>query len=62
MTNRITSLVFLIGAVILLSACGRAGDPLTPYESAVKEAKANKTPPPEKPVKERKFILDGLLD
>ena len=54
---------FLIGVIALaLSACGRAGDPLTPHQSAVKQAKEDGTPEPEKPVNDRRFILDGLLE
>ena len=62
MIKRFLSLGVVLTAGFLLAACGRAGDPLTPYESAVKQAKENKTTPPAKPVNDRKFILDGLLD
>jgi len=62
MNNRIASLGFVLLTSVMLVACGRAGDALTPYESAVKQAKENGTAAPKKPVKERPFILDGLLD
>ncbi len=55
---RIMSLVL---AVAMLAACGRAGAPLTPYQSAVEEAKRENRPAPQAPDKDRPFILDGLL-
>ena len=57
-----TRFVVLMIAGLALAACGRAGAPLTPHQSAVKQAKADKTEPPAKPVKDRPFILDGLLE
>lgn len=57
-----TRFVVLMIAGLSLAACGRAGVPLTPHQSEVKQAKENKTEPPAKPVKDRSFILDGLLD
>ena len=52
----------LIAVALVLTACGRAGAPLSPYKAATKQAKKDGTPPPEKPVKERPFVLDSLLD
>ncbi len=52
----------LVIAALALTACGRAGAPLSPYDVARKQAKKDGTPPPERPVKERSFVLDGLLD
>ena len=60
MTSR-TVLIATVIAALTLSACGRRGDPLTPQQSAEKQAKENEQPAPPKPVKERPFILDGLL-
>ncbi|MFD0914920.1 lipoprotein [Pseudahrensia aquimaris] len=60
MTSR-TALVATLVAALMLTACGRRGDPLTPHESAVKQAKENEQPAPEKPENNRPFILDGLL-
>lgn len=55
------SLIATLLAASMLTACGRAGAPLSPYEAKVKQAKEDKTPAPEKPAKDRPFILDGLL-
>lgn len=62
MTIRFMSIIVLISAALALTSCGRAGAPLSPYDAAVKQAKKDKTPPPERPVKERSFVLDGLLE
>ena len=61
--------ILLLGAVAaVLAACGRRPGTLdTPYEAAIEARKqAEKDgqplpPEPEKPVKDRRFILDGLL-
>ena len=61
--------ILLIGAVAAaLSACGRRPGTLdTPYEAAIEARKqAEKDgqplpPAPEKPVEDRRFILDSLL-
>jgi len=54
-------------AALFLASCGRAGPPIKPSEAAIKQAKEDKTPVPEKPVPnnknpEKRFILDGLLE
>lgn len=62
--KRMTSRTFLIASLIAamtLTACGRRGSPLSPYEAEVKQAKEAEQPAPEKPVEDRPFILDGLL-
>lgn len=62
MIARILKHCFVLVGLLALVACGRAGDPLTPYESAVKKAKEEKTTPPPPPNKDKDFILDRLLD
>jgi len=62
MKNRFSySLIATLLAASLLASCGRAGAPLSPYEAKVKQAKEDKTAAPKKPVRDRAFILDGLL-
>ena len=61
--------ILLIGAVAAaLAACGRRPGSLdTPYEAAVEARKQAEEdgqplpPAPEKPVEDRRFILDSLL-
>ncbi len=60
--NKRAILYAALAAALMLTACGRAGAPLSPYEADVKRAKADKTPRPEKPVTDRPFVLDSLLD
>ena len=69
--RRLTALLALLGAVALVAtACGRRPSDLeTPYEAAVearKEAQDQKKTPlppePQKPEKDKRFFLDGLLD
>jgi hypothetical protein len=69
--RRLTALLALFGAVALLaSACGRRPSDLdTPYQAAVearKEAQDQKKTPlppePQKPEKDKRFFLDGLID
>lgn len=58
----------LIAASATLAGCGRKGDLLTPSEAAIearKEAQDAGEPLPPEPapvVKDRRFILDGLIE
>ncbi|WP_292897476.1 MULTISPECIES: LPS translocon maturation chaperone LptM [unclassified Nitratireductor] len=67
MTARRTLTLVMLGLALGLAACGRKAPLDSPYEAAVdarKEAERNDQPvppAPEKPVKDRPFILDGLL-
>jgi predicted small lipoprotein YifL len=60
-------ILIALGLAVGLAACGRKGPLDTPYEAAVearREAERNNEPlPPEpqRPVKDRPFILDRLL-
>jgi hypothetical protein len=69
--RRLTALLALLGAIALVAtACGRRPSDLdTPYEAAVearKEAQDQKKTPlppePQKPEKDKRFFLDGLID
>jgi hypothetical protein len=69
--RRLMASFALLGASALLAtACGRRPTSLeTPYDAAVearKEAKDQKTTPlppePQKPEKDKRFFLDGLID
>lgn len=68
MRARTVTLMFCLAAIGMTTACGRKSDLLTPYEAqleAQKEAeKAGQpaAPAPEKPVTDKRFILDGLID
>jgi len=61
-------LLLALAGTLALSACGRKAPLDTPYQAAVdarREAAENNEPlPPEPtpPVKDRRFILDGLID
>ena len=61
-------LLLALAGTLALSACGRKAPLDTPYQAAVdarREAEQNREPlPPEPapPVKDRRFILDGLID
>ena len=63
-----TVLVLLCLAALGLAGCGRKSDLLTPYEAqleAQREAEKAGQPAPaaaEKPVEDKRFILDGLID
>lgn len=65
--NRLFTALALIAVITLASACGRKSGLDTPYEAAVQarkdaeKAKEPLPPEPEKPVKDRPFILDGLI-
>ncbi|MDG4880870.1 MAG: hypothetical protein EOQ55_04025 [Mesorhizobium sp.] len=65
--GRILVTLALLAAVVTVTACGRRGGLDTPYEAAVQarkdaeRAKQPLPPEPEKPVKDKKFILDPLL-
>jgi predicted small lipoprotein YifL len=64
---RTVTVLFCLAA-LALSACGRKGDLLSPYEAQVeaqREAeKAGEPAPaaPEPPVQDKRFILDGLIE
>ncbi|MGN6467471.1 MAG: hypothetical protein ACTHLP_18555 [Rhizobiaceae bacterium] len=69
--RRLTALLALLGAIALVAtACGRRPSDLeTPYEASVearKEAQDQKKTPlppePQKPEKDKRFFLDGLID
>ena len=62
MTIKISALIVLCSAAFALSACGKAGAPLSPYQAGVERAKTDGTPAPEKPVTDKPFVLDRLLD
>ena len=65
--SRILVTLTLLATVMDVTACGRRGALDTPYEAAVQARKdASKAhqpvpPEPEKPVEDKKFILDPLL-
>lgn len=59
--KRSAAVCLVLSAALVLAACGRAGAPLTPYESAVEEAKENETAPPPPPERDPPFVLDKLL-
>jgi len=65
--GRILVTLALLAAVVTVTACGRKTGLDTPYEAAeqarkdAERAKQPVPPEPEKPVKDRKFILDPLL-
>jgi predicted small lipoprotein YifL len=65
--RRVVAVAAAILVVAALSGCGRKTGLDTPYEAALdarKEAERNKEPlPPEPtpPVKDKPFILDGLI-
>ncbi|WP_159586071.1 LPS translocon maturation chaperone LptM [Chelativorans xinjiangense] len=67
MTARGTLTLLVLGLALGLAACGRKAPLDTPYEAAVdarKEAERNDEPlppAPKRPVKDRPFILDGLI-
>jgi len=55
--------IIALFALALLTGCGRAGSPYTPSQAAAKQAKENNQPAPPAPEKrDRRFILDGLLN
>jgi cell division septation protein DedD len=61
--RRLTALLALLGAVALVAtACGRRPSDLdTPYE-AEDQKKTPLPPEPQKPEKDKRFFLDGLID
>jgi predicted small lipoprotein YifL len=65
--GRILVTLALLAAMVAVTACGRRTGLDTPYEAAeqarkdAEKAKQPVPPEPEKPVKDRKFILDPLL-
>ncbi|CCV05106.1 conserved hypothetical protein [Mesorhizobium metallidurans STM 2683] len=65
--SRILVTLTLLAAMVTVTACGRKTGLDTPYEAAVQarkdaeKAKQPLPPEPEKPVEDKKFILDPLL-
>lgn len=65
--SRILVTLALLAAIATVTACGRKAGLDTPYEAAVQarkdaeRAKQPLPPEPEKPVEDKKFILDPLL-
>jgi len=65
--SRIFVTLTLLVALASVTACGRRAGLDTPYEAAVQarkdaeRAKQPLPPEPEKPVQDKKFILDPLL-
>ncbi|PDQ21036.1 hypothetical protein CN311_11130 [Mesorhizobium sanjuanii] len=65
--SRILVTLTLLAAIVTVTACGRKAGLDTPYEAAVQarkdaeKAKQPLPPEPEKPVEDKKFILDPLL-
>jgi hypothetical protein len=63
------SILVVAALAVVVSACGRRPDTLlTPHEAAVEERRQAERegveplpPRPEPPVRERRFILDGLI-
>ncbi|WP_315924695.1 hypothetical protein [Mesorhizobium sp. SP-1A] len=57
----------LVATMAAVTACGRRGDPLTPYDAAVQarkdaeKAKQPLPPEPQKPDRNKPFILDRLI-
>jgi predicted small lipoprotein YifL len=68
MTGRLFAATALLAALGVAAGCGRKSDLDTPYQAAIdarKEAEKAKQPlPPEPtpPPKDRRFILDGLIE
>lgn len=46
--------------ILMLTSCGRQGEPLTPHDAKTEKAQEQNQQPPEKDVR-RGFILDPLL-
>jgi predicted small lipoprotein YifL len=65
--SRILVTLTLLAAMTAVTACGRKSGLDTPYEAAVQarkdaeKAKQPVPPEPEKPVEDRKFVLDPLI-
>ncbi|QKC94764.1 hypothetical protein [Mesorhizobium sp. NZP2298] len=65
--SRILVTLTLLATMAVVTACGRRAGLDTPYEAAVQarkdaeRAKQPLPPEPEKPVKDKKFILDPLI-
>jgi predicted small lipoprotein YifL len=66
--GRFLLLTTVLAALAVTSACGRKAPLDTPYQAALEArrevAKNNEPLPPEPtpPVRDRRFILDGLID
>lgn len=67
-SKQLTRLGILLALALAVTACGRKAPLDTPYQAALdarKEAQKNNEPvppAPEKPVIDKPFILDGLID
>lgn len=67
MMARTLTVLVVLTAVLAVSGCGRKSGLLTPYEAAVEareeaeKAKQPLPPEPTPPVKDKRFILDGLI-
>ncbi len=65
--SRLLTAFILAAAIGLVAGCGRRGELDTPYQAKVearKDAERNKEPlppEPEPPVRDKPFLLDGLL-
>ena len=60
-------LAVVLMTALTLTSCGRSGPPIKPSEAAIKQAKEDGVPAPEKPVPnsqnpDKRFVLDGLLE
>ena len=66
MTRLNSKLLFRLCIAILLPAflvaCGKAGPPIKPSQAAVNKAKESNETPPETPKKDRRILLDTLLE
>ena len=60
-----TTVLFMLLASLTLTACGRKGDPIPPSlanTEAAKQAGAKDSTDQDIEVKDRRFVLDPLLD
>ncbi len=68
MTGRLYLALVFLAATGAAAGCGRKSDLETPYDAAIQARKDAKKagqplpPEPAPPVKDRRFILDGLID
>jgi predicted small lipoprotein YifL len=66
--KQLTTIAFLCAVLAVTAGCGRKAALDTPYEAAIaarKQAKEDKKPlppAPKKPVTDRHFILDPLIE
>lgn len=67
MSTRSLITLFCLAATLAVAGCGRRpGELLTPYEAQIEaqqeaEKEGRTAPTLEKPVRDRRFILDGLI-